>query len=188
MLSAGIAAGAFWTLYGFVNDTLEKTTPEGILTEIQKTLTPTFVVNSAHAAKDNPAERDPFLPLISVISSVISEKDRVSASRGLDILGDRIVDLLQTTPKEVFEEEAPVDQSLEVVCTNQLPEIVQEAVDEELTQIAVDVTETAETVGDVAVEEEVERVLYHVLEGQTDLINSLGYESNEERIRSEGLC
>jgi hypothetical protein len=45
--------------------------------------------------------------------------------------------------------------------------------------------ETAETIGETAIEEELERPLELVVRGQTDLIDNIGYEANEERVRTE---
>jgi hypothetical protein len=185
LLSGGLAIGAFWKLYDFVNETLEKTTPEGILNQIRENLTPETIIEDAYDSAQDATNRDPFLVLISVIRSTIEEADRVSASIGLEILGDRISELLRTAPEDEFEEGTPVDESLENVCVDNLPTIAEEAIEEDITQIATEVTETAETIGETAIEEELERPLELVVRGQTDLIDNIGYEANEERVRTE---
>ena len=167
LLSGGLAIGAFWKLYDFVNETLEKTTPEGILNQIRENLTPETIIEDAYDSAEDATNRDPFLVLISVIRSTIEEADRVSASIGLEILG------------------APVDESLENVCVDNLPTVAEEAIEEDITQIATEVMETAETIGETAIEEELERPLELVVRGQTDLIDNIGYEANEERVRTE---
>lgn len=182
-----LAIGAFWTMYEFVDETLEKTTPEGILNQISDNLIPEHIISESEASAEDTTNRDPFLTLISVIRSSIEQSDRVSAKIGLDILADRINDLLETGSEEVFEEESPVDESLEDVCVNQLAHIVEDAVDEDLTQIAIEVTNTAESIGETAIEEELERPLEHVLEGQTDLVDLLGFAPDEERVRREAI-
>lgn len=179
------AIGAFWTLYDFVNQTLEKTTPEGILSEIEKDLTPASIIEDAHASADDPRERDPFLVLISVIHSTISEQDRVSTFLGLVILRERIADLLENAPTEEFDENSPVDESLENVCVDQLPDLIEDAVEEDLTQSAIEVTETAEAIGEAAIENDVGRVIEHVIRGQSQVIDSLGFETSDERLRKE---
>ena len=185
LLSGGLAIGAFWKLYDFVNETLEKTTPEGILNQIRENLTPETIIEDAYDSAEDATNRDPFLVLISVIRSTIEEADRVSASIGLEILGDRISDLLRTASEDEFEEGAPVDESLENVCVDNLPTVAEEAIEEDITQIATEVMETAETIGETAIEEELERPLELVVRGQTDLIDNIGYEANEERVRTE---
>ena len=185
LFSSGLAIGAFWKLYDFVNDTLERTTPEGILNQIRENLTPEVIIEDAYDASENATNRDPFLVLISVIRSTIEEADRVSASIGLEILGDKISDLLRTASEDEFEENTPVDKSLENVCVDNLPTVAEEAIEEDITQIATEVTETAETIGNTAIEEELERPLELVVKGQTDLIDNIGYEANEERVRTE---
>ncbi len=182
-----LAIGSFWTMYEFVNETLEKTTPEGILDQISDNLAPEHIISESEASAEDPTNRDPFLTLISVIRSSIEQSDRVSAKIGLDILADRINDLLETGSEEVFREESPVDKSLENVCVDQLSHIVEDAVDEDLTQTAIEVTNTAESIGETAIEEEVERPLEHVLEGQTDLVNLLGFAQSEERVRRDAI-
>lgn len=184
-ISSGLAIGAFWKLYDFVNETLEKTTPEGILNQIRENLTPEAIVEDAYDAAEDATNRDPFLVLISVVRSTIEEADRVSASIGLEILGDRISDLLRTASEDEFVENTPVDKSLENVCVDNLPTVAEEALEEDITQIATEVTETAETIGNTAIERELERPLEFVVEGQTDLIDNIGYEANEERVRTE---
>ena len=185
LLSGGLAIGAFWKLYDFVNETLEKTTPEGILNQIRENLTPELIIGGAYDSAQDATNRDPFLILISVIRSTIEEADRVSASIGLEILGDRISDLFRTAPDDEFEEDTPVDESLENVCVDNLPTVAEEAIEENITQIAIEVTETAETIGETAIEEKLERPLELVVSGQTDLIDNIGYEANEERVRTE---
>ncbi len=182
-----LAVGAFWTMYEFVDETLEKTTPEGILNQISDNLTSEHIISVSEASTGDPTDRDPFLTLISVIRSSIEQSDRVSAKFGLDILADRINNLLKTGSEDIFEEESPVDESLEGVCVDQLAHIVEDAIDEDLTQTAVEVTSTAESIGETAIEEELERPLEHVLEGQSDLIDLLGFAPDEERVRREAI-
>lgn len=80
-----------------------------------------------------------------------------------------------------------MDESLEGVFVNQLPNMVEETLDEGLTQTGITVTETAESIGDTAIDEELERVLELIVRGQIELIDELGYDSNEERIRTRAI-
>lgn len=187
IVAAGLAVAAFWKLYDFVNETLEKTTPEGILTQLRENLTPETILEEAEESAQEPTNRDPFIILISVIRSAVEQADRVSASMGLDILEDAISDLLRTAPENEFQEGTAVDQSLENVFVDNLPTIVDEALDEEVTQIAIESTEAAEGVGETAIVEELDRPLELVVRGQTDLIDRIGYSSDEERVRIEAI-
>lgn len=185
IVAGGAAAVSFWMLYDFVNDTIEKTTPKGILSFINQRLTPSSIVASAHRAAEESLEEDPFRDLLSVIYATISDRDQTSVARGLKILGDRLSELLRTVTDDEFEEGSPVDESLEQVCTRELPNIIQETVEEDLTQNALNVVDVAEKTGETAIEEGLERPLELVVRGQTDLIDNLGFESDDERIRRE---
>lgn len=187
IVAVGLAAAAFWKLYDFVNETLEKTTPEGILTQLRENLTPKTILEEAEESADEPTNRDPFIILISVIRSAVEQADRVSASMGLDILENAISDLLRTASENEFREGTAIDQSLENVCVDNLPTIVDEALDEEVTQIAIESTEAAEGIGKTAIEEELDRPLELVVRGQTDMIDRIGYSSDEERVRVEAI-
>lgn len=183
----GLAVGAFWTMWDFVNDTLEKTTPEGILTYIEGNLSPSAMMEAARSSAEDPTERGPFLVLVKVILSTISEKDRSSADLGLDILGDRTSALISNAPDEELEEDSPVDQSIEELCVEQLPNIAQEAVNEGLTQTAEKATETAETIGETGINVEQDNIVIHVVRGLSELINDFGYERNMERVRNKAI-
>lgn len=184
-LSISVAVGAFLTLYQFVNETLEKTTPEGILSHIRDTLYLESMITGIEESADKSTSPDPFLALISVIHSFISEKDRSSASLGLDILAGRVSALVGSSAGENIKEDSPVDQSLETVCVDQLPNIVEEAVDNDLAQIGLKVSETTETIGEAAIENDSGRAFHHLITGHVDLIDTLGFESEDERIRTE---
>lgn len=187
IVAGGLAAVAFWKLYNFVNETLEKTTPEGILRQLRENLTPNNILEEAEESAHEPTNRDPFIILISVIRSAVEQADRVSASMGLDILEEAISDLLSVSPEEEFQEGTAVDQSLENVFVDNLPAIVDESLDEDVTQIAIESTEAAKGVGETAIEAELDRPLELVIRGQTDLIDRIGYSSEEEGVRIEAI-
>lgn len=185
ILSGGLAVGAFWTLYEFVDNTLKKTTPEGIIDQLDAQLTPQSVVEDARTAADDITVSDPFLPLISVIRSVIQDNDRATAANGLKILGANTRNLLASVSSDEFESETSIDQSLRNVWVNQIPGIIEEALEGELTQIAIAASEQADKAGQTAIEEELERPLELIVEGQTELIDEIGYGHNGERVRRE---
>ncbi|TKX84668.1 DUF2254 domain-containing protein, partial [Halorubrum sp. SS5] len=184
LASSGIlAAGSFVSLYGFVNQILERTTPEGILSHIEDKLTPKSMLEEAELSADDAAHPDPFQTLISVINSTIEEHDRASSALGLSIFGDRVSALIKQNGKA--EEDSPVDQTIEYVCKDQLPLILEQAVNEELTETAIQSTETAGTIGEAAIKEDSNRAVEHVVRGQAGLIDNLPYETNVERVRTE---
>jgi hypothetical protein len=187
VLSLTVATGAFVTLYRFVRETLEKTTPEGILAHLKDRMTPETMLAEIKDAAEDTVNPDPFLALISVIHSFIDDKDRASASLGLDILAGRVAALLRSPATPYITQDSPADQSLERVCVDQLPNIVDEAADNGLTQIGLDVSDTVETIGETAIAVRSERAFEHLLTGYIDLVDTLGFEPEDERIRTKIL-
>ncbi len=181
--SAVLAGGSFVSLYGFVNQILERTTPEGILSHIEDELTPNSMVREAELSDEDAAYPGPFQTLTSVINSTIEEHDRASSSLGLSILGDRVSALIgYGVPAE---EDSPVDQTIEYVCIDQIPRILEHAVDEELTETAIEATEAAGEIGEAAIDEESDRSVEYVIRGQAGLIDNLSYGTSIERVRTE---
>ncbi|KZN23042.1 hypothetical protein A4G99_16115 [Haladaptatus sp. R4] len=185
VISISLAIGAFFTLYSFVSETLKKTTPEGILTHIQDSMTPESMLSDIEEAAEDPVNPDPFLTLISVIHSFITSKDRAGASLGLDILAERVSTLLGCSTMNRFKEGSPVDQSIKRVCTDQLPSTVEEAVYNDLTQIGLQVSESVKTIGEAAIENSSDRAFEHLITGHINLIDTLEFKSENERIRTE---
>lgn len=183
--AAWLATVAFLKLYVFVNETLQRATPEGILAYLEEHLTPKTILAEAKKSVQESTNRDPFIILISVIRSAIEQADRVTSSIGLGILGDAISELLKTISEDEFQEGKAIDQSLEKVLNNDIPTIVKEALDADITQIATESVETAEDIGETAIDEKLDRPLELVIRGQTDLISTIGYSSDAERVRKE---
>lgn len=182
-LSGILAGGSFVSLYRFVNQILERTTPEGMLSHIEEELKPSSMLEEAKLSADDAAHPDPFQTLISVINSTIEEHDRASSALGLSVLGDRVSALIEYDGET--EESSPVDKTTEYVCENQLPMVLEQAVDEELTETAIESTETAETIGKVAIEQKSDRGVEHTVRGQAGLVDNLPYETGVERVRAE---
>ncbi|TKX56868.1 hypothetical protein EXE45_17955, partial [Halorubrum sp. SP9] len=136
------------------------------------------MLEEAELSADDAAHPDPFQTLISVINSTIEEHDRASSALGLSIFGDRVSALIKQNGKA--EEDSPVDQTIEYVCKDQLPLILEQAVNEELTETAIQSTETAGTIGEAAIKEDSNRAVEHVVRGQAGLIDNLPYETNVE--------
>lgn len=142
-------------------------------------------MGSTDKSSQDALNRDPFLTLISVIESIIGEGDKVSATQGLNILEKRVNGLLKTTDEDEFEKGSPVDESLKHLSEIQIPQLLEKSLDVELTQTATDVTEVAENIGETSIEVGLENPLEHILKGQTDLIDEVGHEPEQERVRND---
>lgn len=183
--SAMLAVGGFIVLFLFVSKTLYKTTPEGILTRIRDELSPEEIIQKAHDADQEPTNADPFLVLVSVIESTISDLDSRGATLGLDILENRVIELLKFSSPDTFEGNTPVDQSLESLCVDRIPNIEHTAAEHDLPDIAMTAAGSAKAIGEVAVQESFGNVFEHVVRGQSTVIDGLGFEPRDERIRGE---
>jgi len=183
LASSGVlAGGSFVSLYGFVNQILERTTPEGIFSHIKDDLTPKSMLEEADLSAGNPAHPDPFQTLTSVINSTIEDHDRASSALGLSILGDRVAALIDYDG--VTKDDTPVDQTIEYVCEDQIPRILEHAVDEDLNETAIESTETSETIGEAAIRQKSDLAVEHAVRGQAGLIDTLPYEASVERVRT----
>lgn len=181
--SVVLAAGSFALLFVFVNQILERTTPEGILSHIEDELTPELMVEEAELSANDASRPDPFQTLISVINSTIEEHDRASSALGLSILGDRVSALIEHDGET--EEGSPIDQTIKYVCEDQIPMILEQAVDEGLNETAIESTETAEKIGEAAIKKKSDRAVEHTVRGQAGLVDNLPFETSVERVRTE---
>ncbi|QKY19689.1 DUF2254 domain-containing protein [Halolamina sp. CBA1230] len=182
-----LAVGAFLTLYQFVDSILEKTTPEGVITLLSERLQPDTIEKEARVAADDPTKPDPFLAIVSTISSLISEKDRAAAILGQRMLKNRLEELFVESEGHLFEENSPLDQSLENLLSDQLPNLVEESLSQDLKPVATEVPETAEYIGSKATENNLSMPFQHVVKGQTDLIDGLGFDGPEESVRKDAI-
>lgn len=187
MTSVGLAAGAFWTMWGFVNETLESTTPEGIIERLDMVMSTNSIIEEAQDADGEPTNPDPFLKLLSVISSFIEDGDMPSASAGLKVLGNKISTLLEEAAPVELDEDSPVEKSLKKVCVNRIPGLAEEAVNHELAQTAREAIDASKTIGVASIEEGVDQILAHVVRGLSRLSILLGYSNMAESVRYDAI-
>lgn len=186
IIIAGVyALSAFFRLYCFVNKTLKNTTPEGILKQIRHELLPELIVKKANDKKNSKLNRDPFQVIESIILSFIRDKDTVASVSGLKILEEKISELIQETDPEEFEKDSPLDESLEKLCKESIPNFVEESIEEQLTESATEVNKTIKRISETAIENKVDTVFDYLIDGQTSLIAKIGFEKREEIVRRE---
>ena len=181
--SAILACGSFISLFTFVNQILERTTPEGILSHIEDNLTPKIATKEAELSASDASHPNPFQTLSSVISSTIEEHDRASSALGLSILADRVSALIKYDGET--EEDSAVDQTLEYVCEEQIPMILEQCIDQNLNETAVEATGAAKEIGKAGIKENSNRAVEHVVRGQAGLVDNLSFETSVERVRTE---
>lgn len=186
IIIAGIFASlAFLRLFCFVNQTLKNTTPEGILKQIRDNLLPELIVRKANAKKDSKLNRDPFQVIESLILSFIRDKDTVASVSGLKILTEKTSNLIQETEQDRFEKDSPLDESLEKLCEERIPNFLEESLEEQLIETATEVNNTIESICETAIEREIDSVIEYLHAGQISLITKIGFENREERVRRE---
>lgn len=187
MVSVGLATGAFWTMWSFVNETLESTTPEGIIERLNVVMSSEAIIEESHDADGEPTQADPFLKLLSVISSFIEDGDTPSATAGFKILGNKISTLLEEAAPTEFDEDSPVEKSLKKVCVNRIPGLAEEAVNHETAQAAQEAIDASKTIGLASIEESIDQILAHVVRGLSRLSILLGYNNIAESVRFDAL-
>lgn len=187
MASAGLAAGAFWTMWRFVNEILESTTPEGIIKRLEVVISSESIIEEAHDADGEPTHPDPFLKLLSVISSFIEDGDTPSATAGFKVLGNKISTLLKEAAPAEFDEDSPVEKSLKKVCVNRIPGLAEEAVNHETAQAAREAINASKTIGVASIEEGIDQILAHVVRGLSRLSILLGYSNIAESVRFDAM-
>lgn len=183
--SGVLAVSGLIVLFHFVSKTLYKTTPEGILTRIRDELSPEEIIQKAHDANQEPTNADPFLVLVSVIESTISDLDTRGATLGLDILENSVIDLLRSGSSNPFEDGTPVDESLEGLCVDRIPNIEYTAAEHDLTDIALTTAGSAKAIGEISIQQSIGNPFEHIVRGQSTLIDGLGFDPSDERIRGE---
>lgn len=185
--SASLAVVAFVSLFGFVDQTLKNTTPEGILQRLKDRLEASQIIDQAERAADEPTEPDPYLTPLSVINSTIMERDAAAAYLGLSIVSQQTEKLLDEISEEQIEEETPLGEVLHELCTNRLPNSVENAVDSGTEETAEEVISTLAEIGESAISRHLVRPVILVVRGISEVIGALGYDSISERTRTEAI-
>ncbi|WP_193310487.1 DUF2254 family protein [Halorubrum halophilum] len=186
-LALGLAIVSFTVLYFFVDRTLEQTTPEGIIKRVKQELTPQQIISDAEAADDDPSETDPFLVPVSIVRSAIDDRDVPAVTRGLNVIDNHVEELLKFVSTEQVEDETPVGDSLEELCTNRLPSAGEKAADEDLGEAGSKTVDTLSSVGSNAVEQSHGPVVVHSSQGLGKLISNVNFETTGEKIRKEAV-
>jgi len=186
-LSGALAIVAFVSLFDFVDRTLEQSTPEGILERLNGDLTPSQIIEQARNSSNDHSEPDPFLVLLSVINSQIKERDSAAVYLGLDIISQRVNELLEECSVEMVEEGSAVGDSLEDLCTKKITSTGETAVGRELEEGASEVVSTLKAIGQTSVDESLDRPVLLPVQGLSDLVLDLDFEGIDERVRGEAI-
>lgn len=178
-----LAVGSLAILYLFVDRTLYQSTPEGILSHIKDQLSPEWTTQQARQSQGDPIERDPYQLLVSVIDSAVEDRDSPTVSQGLDVISQRVVDLLEYTHPESTDPESAVGGSLEDLCTNRLPALVEHTTENSQEMDARKVIECLDSIGKGGINKEHEYVIGYSSQGLSRPVESLGYSELEDRVR-----
>jgi len=185
--AVGLAIASFFLLYFFVDRTLEQTTPEGIIKRVKQELTPDQVIADAEAADNDPSETDPFLVPVSIIRSAIDDRDVPAATQGLNVIDNQVEQLLKQVSTSQVEEETPVGDSLEDLCTNRLPNAGEKTVDEDLEEAGSETVDTLSSIGSNAVEQSHEPIVVHSSQGLGKLVSNVDFGTTGETVREYAI-
>jgi len=186
-VALGLASASFALLYFFVDRTLEQTTPEGIIKRVKQELTPSQIIADAEAADNDPSETDPFLVPVSIVRSAIDDRDVPAATRALNVIDNQVEELLKQVSTDQVEDDTPVGDSLEELCTNRLPSAGEKSVDEDLEEAGSEAVDTLSSIGNNSVEQELEPVAIHSSQGLGKLISNVDFSTTGENIRKEAV-
>ena len=185
--AGALAVGSLGVLYLFVDRTLYQSTPEGILTRLREQLSPEWTIQQARLSHENSAKRDPYQLLLSVIDSAVEARDSPTISQGLDLITDRVGDLLEVDREETSDSESPVAGSIEDLCTDRLPALLERTARTSQEVEARAAVECLDALGKVGVEKRVGYVVESSSEGLSKPVGSLDYSELEERVRKETI-
>jgi hypothetical protein len=186
-VAIGLAAASFLLLYFFVDRTLEQTTPEGIIKRVKQELTPSQIVADAEAAASDSSETDPFLVPVSITRSAISDRDVPAATQGLNVIDSQVEELLKDVSTGQLEEETPVGDSIEQLCTNRLPGAGEKAAEKDLDKLGKETVTTIRSIGCNAVDQEHGPITAHSSRGLAQLVGTLGFDITSEKVRKEAI-
>ncbi|GAA0466364.1 hypothetical protein GCM10008985_24170 [Halococcus dombrowskii] len=181
--AGALAASAMVNLYLFVDRILYQSTPEGILNRINDRLSPEWTAQQARRSDEDSIERDPYQLLISVIDSAIEDRDGPTVSQGLDVVSERIRSLLTNTCSDAMGSESAVNASIEDLCTDRLPALLEHTTKNNQEEQSKEVIECLDTIGKSGIDREHELVTGYSSQGLSRPIESLGYSELEDRVR-----
>lgn len=188
MILGGIlAVVAFLTLYQFVSYILQQTTPEGILQRIDEYLSPNLIIQQAEQAASRLAKPNPYLILVTVINSAIKEKDDTTAELGLQIVGRRTRDVLEFATEDDLEEDAPLTDAIQELCTNRLVGITHNALDNKLPEVAEETLASFKTIVSASLEYGAKHIARFALEGIFEITGTVNFDISADRVRRESI-
>ncbi|MGQ5515768.1 DUF2254 family protein [Halococcus saccharolyticus] len=181
--AGALAVGSLVVLYSFVDRILYQSTPEGILRRIKDQLSPEWTTQQAHLFQEDSTKRDPYHLLISVIDSAVEDRDNPTVSQGLNMVSEKIRNLLEYTHPESLGPESALGKSIEDLCTDRLPTLVERATENSQKTQAREVIECLDTIGEAGINREHEYVVKCSSQGLSRPVESLGYSELEDRVR-----
>ncbi|QHS15765.1 DUF2254 domain-containing protein [haloarchaeon 3A1-DGR] len=187
VLAAGFAVTSFIILFYFVDSVLDQTTPEGIIQRVDQELTPEKIIEQATLAGENNAEPDPFLIPNSIVRSAVDDMDLAAASLGLSTISRRVEELLTTVSTDDIEDDSPLGQSIQTLCTKRLPNLTETAAEDEFIEAGSESIQTISSIGTAGIREELEVVSNDSLRGITRLIAELEFDPSSEKLRKESV-
>ncbi|WP_262174616.1 DUF2254 domain-containing protein [Haloarcula laminariae] len=185
--AVGLAATSFFLLYFFVDRTLQQTTPDGIIKRVKQELTPSQIVADAEAADNDPSETDPFLVPVSIIRAAIIDRDVPAATRGLNVIDNQVEKLLEYAFTDQLEDETPVGDSVEELCTNRLPSAGEKTVEEDLYELGTETVGTISSIGCNAVDQGHGSVTVFSSQGLAELVGTVDFDTTGEKIRKKAV-
>jgi hypothetical protein len=137
MYFAGILAGL--SVYGLILHTkhiLRQTTPEGVWDRLSRSLEPESVTIAAREADNNPSNPDPYTTPVSVLRSLISERDEPAIELGFNVITDQTTKLIQSTPPSDLDEGTPISRTISTLLEQRLPHLTVMSTDEDQPTVA----------------------------------------------------
>jgi hypothetical protein len=124
------------------------------------------------AADNDLSETDSFLVPVSIIRAAISDRDVLAATRGLNVIDNQVEKLLEYAFTDQLEDETPVVDSIEKLCTNRLPSAGEKTVEEDLDEVGTETVGTISSIGRNAVDQGYGSVTGHSSQGPAGAIES----------------
>lgn len=132
---------AIWLVY-FIQFTFTQLTPEGIVSMFERDITPGKSRRVLRANREDDLEgtetNHPLLPLHSLTVQAIRNDERFTASKALRELGTQTVGFLDESTGGTPPDAETLDLMYGPVLTTYLPEIIEDAGDSEMEELAVD--------------------------------------------------
>lgn len=185
--AGAFAVGSLAILYLFVDQTLHLSMPEGLLSRIRDQLSPKWTIQQAQKSQEDSLQRDPYQLLVSTIDSAIEERDTLTVNQGLDVISDRLTDLLTSTSLETANEASAVHGSVKNLCMNRLPGLIEHTTEKSQANESKSVIECIDDIGKAGINEEIEWAAKYSSQGLSKPVGSLGFSKPEDSVRKEAI-